>query len=122
MNANPWGLPGEFRLQVSDTHADSRFAGTVMLVEQDLRPVGHRYAGWLPVSPAFLADAHAVDVDALIRSRLDRVFRPWRYTDRPAVPTIDLFPRLTSTRTVLRQLAGRLRRRRQDRLDLWDDE
>lgn len=120
MNANPWGLPGEFRLQVSDQFADALLHDScVVLVEQDLRPTGRVLAGWFPVSYEALNDR--IDVDALIRSRLDRVFRPWRYADRPAFPTIDLFPRLTATRAVLTRARGRLRRRH-DGLDPWGDE
>lgn len=51
-----------------------------------------KVAAWLPVSHEMVADVAGLgsSLDELV----DRVFRPWRYPDRPFAFEVVLFPRV----------------------------
>lgn len=86
-------LPGAIRVQISDSNADFFVSNLVaVVVEMDLSPVGKRYAGWLALPKTLLASEPAENLAEIVNGHLDRVFRPWKHADRPAIPSLELFP------------------------------
>lgn len=87
---------GDIQVQISDQHSDVFIRDqSAVLVEQRLTPVV-KYAAWLPVSNELIDDARAFQ--SMMAAAADRHLRPWRYPDRRAFPTFDLFPRVTRLR------------------------
>lgn len=107
MTSLPEGVAGEFS---SSIHESFTHDYTILRVEQRL--ASHRVAARIPVSRQMLDDS-SFDLTPLLAARMDRVFRPWLYPDRPAMALeFDWFPRLRRMRQRLLSLKRRARRLR----------
>jgi len=67
-----------------------------------MQPLGRGVLkGYQPVTFAVLSDLEAGDIARVMVAMFDRLLRPWLRPDPPAIPSIDLFPRVTRLRAWL---------------------
>lgn len=98
----PPDLAGDFRVELSDQHADVFIRNQVAVrVEQDLRPHA-RYGYWQPVARYLATDQFVLD--GVIRCAYDAL-RPWTRPDEPW-PVMTLFPRLARLERTWRRWRG----------------
>lgn len=74
-----------------------------------------KVTSWVPVSEEFAADALFAreTVSAALGTAVRRMLYPWEFPDRPRIPHVDLFPRLTA-------VAARVDGFRTRAADAWD--